>query len=236
MTNLEELFTGLGGRFLVPPQEIGHKLKSIKAFIFDWDGVFNNGEKVEGGSSVFSEVDSMGTNLLRFSHWLQHKALPYVAVISGERNSAAFWLCTREHYHASYYKVAHKIEALDHFCSRFNLKYSEIAFVFDDVLDISIAEKAGLRIMVGRKSSPLFMEYMKDNKLADYITGSTSGSFAVREACELLIGLKEMYEETILKRNAYDAVYREYADTRNKVNTLFFTRTEKGIVELNPKS
>jgi 3-deoxy-D-manno-octulosonate 8-phosphate phosphatase (KDO 8-P phosphatase) len=49
MNNLEELFTGLGGSFLTPPQEIGHRLKSIKAYLFDWDGVFNNGEKAENG-------------------------------------------------------------------------------------------------------------------------------------------------------------------------------------------
>jgi 3-deoxy-D-manno-octulosonate 8-phosphate phosphatase (KDO 8-P phosphatase) len=236
MKNLEEIFTGLGGSFLTSPGEMTAKLKRVKAFIFDWDGVFNNGEKVENGSSVFSEVDSMGTNLLRFAYWLQNKNLPYTAVISGEKNSAAFWFCTREHFHSSYYKVAHKIEALDHFCKQYNLKHEEVAFVFDDVLDLSVAAKVGIRILIRRKASPLLTEHVIANKQADYATGSCSGNFAVREACELLMGLQNMYDKTVSARTAYDAVYDGYREARNKVNTLFFTKTDKGIVELNPKA
>jgi 3-deoxy-D-manno-octulosonate 8-phosphate phosphatase (KDO 8-P phosphatase) len=236
LENIEKIFTEIGGQFQTAPAEISKKLKSVRAFIFDWDGVFNNGEKVEGGSSVFSEVDSMGTNLLRFSHWLQYKQLPFTAVISGERNAAAFWFSNREHFSTNYYKVANKIEALDHFCKLHSLKHEEIAYVWDDVLDLSIAQVAGVSIAVGRKAAALFMKHVKENKLADYITGSHSGNFAVREACELIMGLRGVYDETISKRSAYGHIYREYADARNKVVTEFFTKGEKHIIAQDPKS
>jgi len=47
--NIPELFTSIGGRFISEPELISAKLKTIKAFIFDWDGVFNNGQKSAEG-------------------------------------------------------------------------------------------------------------------------------------------------------------------------------------------
>ena len=71
------------GTFLTDASLIRQKYLNVKAFAFDWDGVFNDGYKNEKGSSFFSEIDSMGTNLLRFNHYLVTKNLPVVAIISG---------------------------------------------------------------------------------------------------------------------------------------------------------
>lgn len=54
------------GQFVTSEADIAKRLSKAKAFIFDWDGVFNNGFKQGQAGSGFSEVDSMGTNLLRF--------------------------------------------------------------------------------------------------------------------------------------------------------------------------
>jgi len=234
LERIEKIFTGIGGTFLVDPKTISAKLNAISAFLFDWDGVFNNGEKNETGSSNFSEVDSMGTNMLRFSYWLQHHKLPFTAIISGERNKASFTFSSREHFTSCYYKVMHKVEALDHFCKEHHLKHDEVAYVFDDVLDISIARSCGLRILVNRKNSPLFTEYIKTYNFADYITGAGSGEFAVRETCELMMGLNGMHDEAISRRSANADVYREYIEARNQVKTLFFTRPADSIIEQNP--
>ena len=234
MVHIEKIFTDIGGQFLTSPSDIATKLQSIKAFVFDWDGVFNNGEKEGAGSSTFSEVDSMGTNLLRFSHWLEHKELPTCAIISGEKNQTAFWFCTREHYHVSYFKVAHKIEALDHFCTHHTIKHDEVAYFFDDILDLSVAQVAGIRILINRKANPLFKNYVKENKLADYITGAESGKFPVREGCEMLMGLRGNYDEVLSKRSAYGHIYKEYIEARNKIETSFFTKDGKSMTEKNP--
>lgn len=228
------MFTGIGGTFLTSPGEMTAKLKHVKAFVFDWDGVFNSGEKNESGSSNFSEVDSMGTNMLRFSFWLQYHQIPLSAIISGERNSASFILATREHFTSAYYRVSHKIEALDHFCKLHHLKHDEVAFVFDDVLDISMAEVCGLRILVSRKANPLFTEYIRKNNHADYITSAESGRFAVRETCELLMGLIGTYDEAISKRSVNSEMYRKYMDARNTAKTAFFTKSADKIVEQEP--
>ena len=231
---IKQSFTKIGGKFVTPPAKIIASLKNIKAFVFDWDGVFNNGTKGENGTSIFSEVDSMGTNLLRFSHYYKTQHLPFTAIISGEKNSAAFYLSTREHFHSSYYKVANKIDALHHFCFQNNLKEKEVAFVFDDVLDLSVAEAAGLRIFIQRKANPLFNQYVSKNKLADYVTGSESGDYAVREACELIMGLNGTYDKVINERMHYTKLYEQYGADRNKVQTRYFTRIENTIIEQKP--
>src|SRR5271154_417970 len=123
------------GNFVSSPSVIEQKLQSIKAYIFDWDGVFNDGHKYADGSSSFSETDSMGTNLIRFNHYLKHNELSPVAVITGEHNKAAFHLTKRENFNAVYYKMRHKESSLLHFCKASKIKPHEVLFVFDDVLD-----------------------------------------------------------------------------------------------------
>jgi 3-deoxy-D-manno-octulosonate 8-phosphate phosphatase (KDO 8-P phosphatase) len=105
-----------------------------------------------------------------------------------------------------------------------------VAFVFDDVLDLSVASKAQLRFMVRRTASPLLMQYVRINRLADYITAHSGNNHAVREICELLLGLSGMYETVVSKRSAYDAQYARYIETRNQIPTMFFTREAEGIV------
>ncbi len=60
-----EKFTAAGGSFVTPVEELIQKLDECRAVVFDWDGVFNAGRKGQASSSGFSEVDSMGTNMLR---------------------------------------------------------------------------------------------------------------------------------------------------------------------------
>jgi 3-deoxy-D-manno-octulosonate 8-phosphate phosphatase (KDO 8-P phosphatase) len=176
----------------------------------------------------------MGINLLRFSYWLGHKQIPYTAIISGERNSASFHLASREHFQSAYYKISNKTEALEHVCHTQGLKPEEIAFVFDDILDISMARKCGLRILVNRPGASLFHRYIIQNKLADYMTGSFSGHCAVRESCELIMGFRNNFDQALEERSAFSAEYRKYLEARNDTPTRFFTRKDQHIVEERP--
>lgn len=235
MHNITSIFTDLGGNFIIPSEILIEKVKKVKAFVFDWDGVFNNGTKSEHGSSNFSEVDSMGTNLLRFGWWLFQAQMPYITVISGERNLLSFQLVEREHYHACYFRIKHKIEALEHFMSTRNLAAEEVAFFFDDALDLSIAEKCGVRILIRHKGNPLFQKYVIEKKLADYITAQEGGNFAVREGCELLLGLIGIHDQTITERLNFHPYYDRYLSERQLIESRFFTLKNGNFEEsLNP--
>lgn len=210
------------GNFLTPREKLASKLGGIRAFVFDWDGVFNDGRKDLAGTSPFSEVDAMGTNLLRFNHFLLHQQQPFCAVISGEKNEISFSFARREHFHQVYFGIKHKIRALYHFCDQHKLNPSEIAFVFDDVLDFSVAEVAGIRIMIGRQSTLLLQEFARKNGLVDYITASDGGSHGLRESAELLMGLSGMYNETIDHRMRSSEIYRTYLSSRNEATTTLY--------------
>lgn len=231
MSHLTQLFTEIGGQFITPEAELIEKLKHVKAFVFDWDGVFTNAGKDHKLDSCFSEADSMGTNLLRFSYYLNNKHLPITAIISGEKNTAAFTFVDRERIHYSFSKFANKLEATKHLCGLHDLKPNQICFVFDDVLDLSLAEICGVRIFIPRKSNPLLNEYVIKNKLVDYTTGATSGEHAVREAAELLIGLNGNFDETITNRKHFSSDYGDYLAQRRAINPLYFTVLEGEIVE-----
>lgn len=229
MNEIEDLYTKLGGTFVTQFVTMAQKLEGVRAFLFDWDGVFNSGQKSTNGGSNFSEVDSMGTNLLRYSHFLKHGAMPITGVISGEKNEAAFYFCERECFTYSFFKIANKSEALKFICKAENIAPQNVAYFFDDVLDIPVAEQCGLRMMVNQKANPLFVNYCIKNKLVDYLSASAGGQYAVRECSELLIGLNGNYNEVIENRKNYSVSYKTYITQRRAVSTEIYTMKENGI-------
>ena len=109
---LEQKFVKLGGTFLTPAKRINSSLADIKAFVFDWDGVFNDGRKTSETDSTFSEIDSMGINLLRFDYWLRNRQIPRIFIITGMKNQAATEFSKREHFDGIFLNVKNKREAL----------------------------------------------------------------------------------------------------------------------------
>ena len=238
MINLKEVaafFFARGADFVSPPEEIAAVFKTCHAYLFDWDGVWNRGEKGADGVSPYSEPDSMGLNLLRFAYWLQNDKLPYVAIITGEPNPAAISLARREHFHAVYYKMKDKKEAWGHLTYNNKLQADSALYVWDDVLDLNVAAEVGLSLMCRRGASPMLERYARDQKVVDYITAHTGGEHAVREVCELLMGLVETWEAVVHERAQNSPRYQAYLYERNQLATHFYTRDEEGqIVEASP--
>jgi 3-deoxy-D-manno-octulosonate 8-phosphate phosphatase (KDO 8-P phosphatase) len=224
-----KLFENNGGRFFVEEDAFINKIQVLKAFVFDWDGVFTDGGKDFEMQSRFNEADSMGCNLLRFSYFLKHGKLPATSIISGENNKSAFAFVNRESFHSTYFKIPDKILAADHFCKTHDLSYHEMAYVFDDVLDLSIAKKCGLRIFIPRKANPLLIDFVIKNELADYMTASSSGNCAVREACELIMGTYNLYDTAVRQRIEFSDRYKDYLALRKAVAPEFFTLTNGAI-------
>lgn len=218
------------GKFVTSESDVQTRLSKAKAFIFDWDGVFNNGFKLGQQGSGFSEVDSMGTNLLRFSYFLKTKHLPVTAIISGEKNESAQFFASRECFDLSFYKIAHKIDALHFVCDRKGVKPEDVVYFFDDVLDLSIAKVCGLRIMISKQATALFTEYCINNNLVDYISSNHGGEHGVRESCEMLMSLNGNFDEVLKLRTDSADIYKEYISLRNNVPTRIFTKDKAGRI------
>jgi 3-deoxy-D-manno-octulosonate 8-phosphate phosphatase (KDO 8-P phosphatase) len=230
MQSVKEYFEAIGAEFSLPAEQFLLRLPQIKAFIFDWDGVFNDGSKNENMTSLFAEPDSMGTNLLRFGYWLESGTMPPFAVMSGENNAASHKFALRERINALYFKIPSKTEAFLDFCHQNGIKPDEVAFIFDDVIDLSVAKLCGLRFLVRRKASPLMTHFAKENDLCDYVTACQGGEHAVREICELMMGFKGLFDKVLHERMMYGDVYKEYVRVKNQQHTVFYTWRDDKIV------
>jgi len=225
---IQETFESVGGRFIVPPEDIAGVLASCRGVVFDWDGVFNAGRKGSSVESDFSEADSMGTNMLRYALWRKSGALPFAAIISGENNKSAVHFANREHFDGVYTGVRDKRKIIEHLANEKGVEPKELICVFDDINDLGMAAMCGVRLMVRRDASPLLHDYAEERSICDYITGNSQ--YAVREACELALGLLGTYTDVVQSRVAYDDEYQQYFAARQAVSTKAYVTHEDSII------
>lgn len=230
-SDIQNIFESNGGEFLTLPHKISKKLETTYGFLFDWDGVFNSGKKGTEFSSTFSEIDSVGINLLQFGFWLKYSRIPFIGIIADRISESALELTKREHYNAIYVSFKYRKDALHHIQETANIRPNQIAFVINDVLDLSAVELTGLSFLIGRKSSPLFRQYIKDKDLVDYISSQRGDLNAVREICELTLGLNGNFNEVLQERVAYGNAYQAFVEERAKIEPRFYHKVEKKIIE-----
>ncbi len=231
--SVSQHFTAAGATFMIPPARIAAKLKHIRALIFDWDGVFNEGFKGGDLSSAFGEADSMGINMLRYGFWRKNHQLPAVAVISGQDNHTVVQFALRERLHNVYLGIRDKLLAVRHLCWNHKIKPDQIVCIFDDINDLGMAKICGLRCLVNRPASPLFRHYVSEYKLCDYITGCSPGHHAVREFSELFLGLMGLFETVVASRIDCDQAYQDYFNHRQAISTQFYTQQADKIVTVS---
>jgi 3-deoxy-D-manno-octulosonate 8-phosphate phosphatase (KDO 8-P phosphatase) len=206
-------------RFVAPPDEVVARLGRCRALVLDWDGVLGTGARGPEVALGFNELDAMGINLLRFALWRRggERAVPTVAVVSGQGNAAAQALAERDRLDALYMGFLDKRVALEHLCRTFGLRPEELMFVFDDAIDLSMAERCGARFLVARPAQPLLERYVVGRGLCDYVVRAPGGAGAVREACEVALGLLGMDEEVFEARGWYAEGYQRYLEARRGV-------------------
>ncbi|MEZ4738469.1 MAG: hypothetical protein R2818_03720 [Flavobacteriales bacterium] len=210
-------FIELGLRTTGTEKELLRRLARTKAVIFDWDGVFNDGFKDAEGGSPFSEVGSMGVNLLRFALWLRNGSLPKAAVITGQHNPYAERFAQRERLHGVYMGFTNKPEAFDAFLAANGLEADEVAFFFDDVLDLPVATRCGLRVMIGSPATAWLVEQVIARGEVDLVTANSGGNNGLREATDAVIALLGNGAAVIEHRVAYDEQYQRYLEQRQAV-------------------
>ncbi len=215
----EKLFTETGGRFAKDIGTFRQKLTAVRALIFDWDGVFNEGYKTGAGHSGFAEADSMGINLLRFGFWLRDGGkLPYCAILSGAMNDMARLYAQREHFHAIRTSIKQKDNALLELQTLSGTTSAQTAFFFDDIIDLQAALTCHLKIFFPKKATPLTKKFVTDHNLYDYMPGNPAGNFALREVCELMLSAMGLFDTVVKYRMQFTGPYEQYLHERNAIN------------------
>ena len=218
MKEIKDIYTNLGGKFVTSITEIEEKLKNIKAFLFDWDGVFNNGLKEKESSSGFHEQDVQGLSLLRFGLWLKNNhQFAQFGIISKSDNETALYLSQLEHFNHLFIKYKHKANAIKLFCEKTGIQPSEIAYFYDDVYDFSAVRLCGLKVLVRRTASPLLENYAIQHGYCDYVTGHEGGAYALREVSELFLALSGQFDSVVYNRMMFNKDYQDYISQRNMI-------------------
>jgi len=107
-----------------------------------------------------------------------------VAIISGEDSAIVHARAAKLKIDDVYCDAANKRAAVDALCDKYDLALDQVAFIGDDLNDLSALESVGLACAVADAAEPV-------QAVAHYITRRRGGDGAVREVCELLISAKQ---------------------------------------------
>ncbi|AKH68863.1 3-deoxy-D-manno-octulosonate 8-phosphate phosphatase, YrbI family [Spongiibacter sp. IMCC21906] len=158
-------------------QSIIEKARQIKLLAMDVDGVLTNGSLYFGNSGeemkAFSILDGLGIKLLR-------DAGIRPAIITGRSSTLLERRAAELKIDLIYQGREDKLVALEELRADLGLEMAEIAYVGDDLPDLSAIIKAGLGITVANGHSFVARH-------ADWQTDAAGGSGAVREICELIL-------------------------------------------------
>src|SRR5260221_14057891 len=94
-----------------------------------------------------------------------------------------------------YMKIPLKMPAYEEILAKSGLRDAEVAYVGDDLPDIPILKRVGLAVAVGDAVVDV-------KKFAHYTTKAQAGKGAIREAIELILKSKDLWDELIDKAPA----------------------------------
>ena len=153
------------------------KVKKIKMIISDVDGVWTDGSFYKGTDGQefkkFNVHDGVGVAMAR-------AAGLKIALISGRYSPATEYRAKELNIEDVYNGGLNKIPAYEELKNKYNLIDSEIAYVGDDLIDISVMEKVGAPIAVANAINNV-------KKISAYTTKTAGGYGAFRESVSWII-------------------------------------------------
>ena len=157
------------------------KAKRVKIAVTDIDGVWTDsciyyssqGEEMK----KFSVYDGMGVEILR-NHNIE------TAIITSENSAIVSRRAEKLKIKDVVLGSKNKIKDLEHILKLKKIDFNEVAYIGDDINDISVLERVGFSVL--SSNSPI-----KDSFEADYITKRCGGQGAFREMVDIIIQAKK---------------------------------------------
>jgi 3-deoxy-D-manno-octulosonate 8-phosphate phosphatase (KDO 8-P phosphatase) len=178
------------------PAAVAKRAKQIKVFLMDVDGTLTTGTV-----SLLSQPDGSALEIKTFdAHDGQGLSLAHTAglrtgVITG-RESAAMRRRARElNIEFVYEKQPHKIAAYEEILKKTGAQESEVAYLGDDLPDLTVMRRVGLAVAVGDAA-------IEVKQAAHYVTKAIGGKGAAREVVEVILKSKGIWQEMIDKARA----------------------------------
>lgn len=161
--------------------------KKIKLIIFDVDGVLTDGGLyfTENGAEFkrFNSFDGHGIKMLKDNS-------VEVAVITARDSKTVVHRMKNLGITHFYQGQSDKCAAFNELLQKLNLSTGEVAYVGDDVIDLSVMIKAGFSIAVAN-AHDIVKQY------ADLTTKKSGGYGAVREVCDFILKAQGKFDNAM---------------------------------------
>ena len=172
------------------------RASQIQLLLMDVDGTMT-----DGGVTLLSQPDGSALEIKTFDAHdgqgltLAHTAGIRTGCITGRQSPALLRRAHEMKMDFIYMKIPVKLPAYEEILRKAELPESAVAFVGDDLPDIPLLRRVGLAVAVGDAVPDV-------KKVAHYTTKALAGHGAVREAVELILKSKGIWEEMIDKARA----------------------------------
>ncbi len=183
-------------RIMKIPAALKKRAAQIKLILMDVDGTMT-----DGGVMFLSQPDGSALEIKKFdAHDGQGLTLAQTAgirtgCITGRESPALLRRAKEMKMEYIYMKIPVKMPAYEEILRKAELPDSAVAFIGDDLPDIPLLRRAGLAVAVGDAVPEV-------KQVAHYTTKALAGHGAVREAIELILKSKGIWEEMIDKARA----------------------------------
>ncbi len=164
------------------------KLKNIKAFIFDVDGVLTNGD-----ITVTGEGDQIRHFNVKDGYAINHaiKSGFYIATISGGHSRGVLLRLNGLGVKDVFMGISHKLEVYERVVVDMKLNPEEILYMGDDIPDLDIMKKVGLPACPADACEEV-------KAAAKYISPIMGGKGCVRDVIEKVLKIQDKW----MKENA----------------------------------
>ncbi|MGB9432266.1 MAG: HAD hydrolase family protein [Candidatus Acidiferrum sp.] len=168
----------------------------IKVLLMDVDGTMT-----DGGVILLSQPDGSALEIKKFDAHdgqgltLAHTAGIRTGCITGRQSPALLRRANEMKIEFVYMQQPTKIPAYEEILRKAGVPESAVAYVGDDLPDLPVMRRVGLAVAVGDAVPEV-------KKAAHFTTRSVAGRGAIRDAVELILKSKGIWEEMIEKARA----------------------------------
>jgi 3-deoxy-D-manno-octulosonate 8-phosphate phosphatase (KDO 8-P phosphatase) len=164
-----------------------HLASSVKAIIFDVDGVLTDGGlyRSDDGQEIkrFHATDGLGMRMLA-------DAGVEIAIITGRTSDVVTHRCRELQIEHVYQGQKDKLGAFQALCEKLEMQPAEFAYMGDDIIDLPVMKRVGLALTVPDACDEICA-------VAHWTSVRRGGHGAAREACELLLKAKGLYGQAV---------------------------------------
>lgn len=168
----------------------------IQVLLMDVDGTMT-----DGGVTLLSQPDGTALEIKTFDAHdgqgltLAHTAGVRTGCITGRESAALLRRANEMKMEFIYMKQPMKIPAYEEILKKAGVAEEQVAYVGDDLPDLPVMRRVGLAVAVGDAVPEV-------KKAAHFTTASVAGRGAIRDAVELILKSKGIWEAMIEKARA----------------------------------